>query len=467
MLLGGTFWQVNNSLQSLAPELYTQAEDRPHKNEAAPEAAEAAFQGDLAAPMPMPVVKELLEEEKGNEKEVDKKETDQGKEKDDKQKFEQEKEKAIAMEKKAEEKEKEKEKEEKEKEKKNKDKEDEADEKKDEAEKKDKDIDTATAKPTATEKKEEQTTIIGGPYTKKPLNIMLFYPDDWRHDSIGGVAPIVKTPYLNQLATEGIRFTHNMVTTSICWISRATLFTGQYVSRHKSVSVRRTEFYNTWNTSWPGLLRSHGYYTGHIGKWQYLNPDRFVEKNLFNHTNLFEGSHYFRGKYAADKTRDDTIEFLRNRPKDRPFAMTAAFYPPKAVGMSHEPGAQWTPKPETRAKFYENETIPEPPYNVEESYQKMPWFFHVYEKEGRYRWNQRFNGTHKYQAAMKNYYSLVTEVDQACREIVDELKAQGLYEDTLIIFTADNGVRKHSCCFILFLFRFLFVKYDCQRMISH
>lgn len=53
-----------------------------------------------------------------------------------------------------------------------------------------------------------------------PMNVILFYPDDWRHDSIGGVAPVVKTPFLNQLARDGIRFTHNMVTTSICWISR-------------------------------------------------------------------------------------------------------------------------------------------------------------------------------------------------------------------------------------------------------
>jgi hypothetical protein len=56
----------------------------------------------------------------------------------------------------------------------------------------------------------------------KPLNILLLYPDDWRHDTIGvaGTQPVI-TPFLDSFAKEGVRFTHNCVTTSICWISRA------------------------------------------------------------------------------------------------------------------------------------------------------------------------------------------------------------------------------------------------------
>ena len=69
----------------------------------------------------------------------------------------------------------------------------------------------------------------------KPLNIVLLYADDWRHDSIGAAnASIVRTPFLDWLATQGIRFTHNCVTTAVCWMSRATLYTGQYFSRHQS-----------------------------------------------------------------------------------------------------------------------------------------------------------------------------------------------------------------------------------------
>ena len=59
----------------------------------------------------------------------------------------------------------------------------------------------------------------------KPMNIILFYADDWRHDTLGAAGnPIVKTPVLDALAEEGIRFTENCVTTSICWVSRVTLY---------------------------------------------------------------------------------------------------------------------------------------------------------------------------------------------------------------------------------------------------
>ena len=145
------------------------------------------------------------------------------------------------------------------------------------------------------------------------------------------------TPFLNELASEGIRFTHNMVTTSICWISRATLFTGQYASRHKSYRLRTPEFYKKWhNESWPALLQKAGYFTGHIGKWQYWDTEEHKQHLLFNHTNMFEGRHEYMYKGdlipASNKTYLEVRDFLRNRPKDHPFAVTAALYPPKAVG---------------------------------------------------------------------------------------------------------------------------------------
>ena len=285
--------------------------------------------------------------------------------------------------------------------------------------------------------------LISEPSKQKPLNILILYPDDWRHDSIGGVAPIVHTPFLNELASEGIRFTHNMVTTSICWISRATLFTGQYASRHKSFRLGAPQFYATWNEqSWPALLQKAGYYTGQIGKWQFRDAYGLSKHMFFNHTAIFEGEHAYRyqGELipATNKTFLEVRDFLRDRPKDHPFALTAAFYPPKAVGESFTPGAQWSPQPQTVKKFYSNVTIPRP-YNETESYSKLPWFFPAFEKFGRGRWRQRFEGDERYQKGMINYYSLITEVDQACREIIEELKLQGILDDTLIIFTTDNG----------------------------
>jgi arylsulfatase A-like enzyme len=275
---------------------------------------------------------------------------------------------------------------------------------------------------------------------RKPLNVLILYPDDWRHDTIGGVAPVVQTPFLNRLAERGIRFTHNMVTTSICWISRATLFTGQYASRHKSILLSGPEFYKTWhNSTWPALLRQAGYFTGHIGKWQYSNPKKTVQ-GFFDFAKIFEGRHRYNQKSAAEKARDMFFKFLMQKPDDKPFAITIAFYPPKAIGTSSEPGAQWNPKPQIRQQYYGNVTIPRPPYDVNASYNKLPWFFHSFTNAARKRWEERYQTDLQYQESMKNYYSLVTEVDDACREILEELQRRELLNDTMVIFTTDNGL---------------------------
>lgn len=74
---------------------------------------------------------------------------------------------------------------------------------------------------------------------KKPLNVVVLYPDDMRHDSLSVAGnPVVETPFLDKLAGEGMRFTHNCVTTSICWVSRATWLTGQHLSKHRSIFLK-------------------------------------------------------------------------------------------------------------------------------------------------------------------------------------------------------------------------------------
>jgi arylsulfatase len=213
-----------------------------------------------------------------------------------------------------------------------------------------------------------------------PLNVVVFFPDDWRYDAIGDAQPgVVHTPFLSKLAQDGIRFTHNAVTTSICWISRATLFTGRYVSQHKSERLSCPVFTmpSMWSGSWPAMLQKYGgYFVGHIGKWQYRNSNT---ASLFNLSYLHEGQHWYtvRGKrmHANDRARDDAIDFLRKRPTDRNFAMTVAFYPPKPVGNSAEPGDQWKPD-EAHEALYANETFVQP-YNYSEAFAFVPDFVQI------------------------------------------------------------------------------------------
>ncbi|GKY97296.1 hypothetical protein MPSEU_000688000 [Mayamaea pseudoterrestris] len=272
----------------------------------------------------------------------------------------------------------------------------------------------------------------GSASPSKRLNILILYPDDMRHDSLGVAGTqAVQTPFLDSLARKGMRFTHNCVTTSICWISRANLFTGQYVSRHGATKLRTPIDPTKWNDTWPAILKEHGYHTGHIGKWQYW--DSGLTSKRYSWAKIYEGSHYYGDMHVTDLNHQDALFFLReHRPKDKPFALQIAFYAPKAVGTGD---MQWTPKNES-AHLYSNLTF-EYPSNMNESFARLPAFH--WRGEARNRWNQRFGTPAKYDASMKNYYRMITEVDECSRKVVAEIERQGLLNETMIIFTTDNG----------------------------
>lgn len=104
----------------------------------------------------------------------------------------------------------------------------------------------------------------------KDMNIVLFYADDWTWRSIGAVNKHVLTPNIDNMARKGIMFPYNCVTTSICWQSRATLFTGLYVAVHQHVRIGSETIFNK-TVQWPQtlypLLRAAGYHVGFVGKW--------------------------------------------------------------------------------------------------------------------------------------------------------------------------------------------------------
>jgi arylsulfatase A-like enzyme len=90
------------------------------------------------------------------------------------------------------------------------------------------------------------------------------------------------------------------------------------------------------------------------------------------------------------------------------------------------------------APLYENVTIPTPVTATEKAWQNMPPFF-TDQNEGRVRWQVRYETPEMFQYTMKNIYRMASEVDDVVGAIVQELKDQGLYNNTLIIFTTDNG----------------------------
>jgi len=266
-------------------------------------------------------------------------------------------------------------------------------------------------------------------------NILILYADDWRHDTLGCAGnPVVKTPNLDRLADDGFRFTRACVTTAICGVSRASMLTGQWMSRHGNRAFAMFE--TPWAETYPGVLRASGYWVGHVGKW---HNGKFPQEQ-YDFGRAYAGVHWIKQPgsepiHVTRKNEQDALEFLRTRPQDKPFCLTLAFFAPHAEDRDPK---QYLYQPESE-RLYQDVAVPVPKTATDDHFRKLPPFVGNEQNEGRRRWRIRFDTPEKYQTYMKAYYRLVSEVDSVCGRMLEELKAQGLLENTLVIFTTDNG----------------------------
>lgn len=289
----------------------------------------------------------------------------------------------------------------------------------------------------------------GGP----PMNVVLFVIDDVRFDSLGAAGnPVIRTPNLDDLAREGTLFRQAFVTTSICWSSRASILTGQYLSRHGVTSPAAPRSPGAdgedappasaltpsqWALGFPGQLRQAGYWTAFTGKWNLGGmPDGYWDV-----ARVFEGQHWYTmpdGERVHDTARNlaNALEYLRTRPTDRPFLLDVSFFAAHAVDRSEE---QYFPQPWSEAA-YDGRRIAPPLHPPEEYLPLLPSFLSAPANEGRVRYHWRFDGTDaRYQDYMTRYYRLITEVDDAIGQILDELETQGVDGNTIVVFIGDNG----------------------------
>ena len=277
--------------------------------------------------------------------------------------------------------------------------------------------------------------LMAGAAEWKPPNIVLLYADDWRNDTLGCAGnPVVKTPHLDRLATQGVRFTNAMVTTAICGVSRASLLTGQWMSRHGNRGFAM--FTTPWEETLPGLLRTRGYHVGHVGKW---HCGKFPGEH-FDVAKSYSGTHWLKRPDGSEvhvtaQNQADALDFLRTRPGDKPFFLTVAFFAPHAEDGHPE---QFRPQPFSAA-WYDGVRIPLPPTATPAHTAKLPPFIADGKNEGRNRWTWRFDTPEKYQRMMTNYYRLCSEVDATCGAVLAELDKLDLAGDTIVLFTGDNG----------------------------
>ena len=270
-----------------------------------------------------------------------------------------------------------------------------------------------------------------------PLNIVLVVIDDTRWDALGVAGNrIVRTPRIDAIAKDGVWFDQARVTTSICMVSRASLLTGQYMSRHGITAFGRAIAADAFASTFPSRLRGAGYWTGYVGKYGVGTP----RTEDFDFLRAYEGTHWMpdgRGGriHVTEKNARDSIDFLRARPKGQPFSLTVGFFAAHAEDQAPE---QYLPQ-DWSAPLYAGVRIP-PPLRGDPKYlAALPPFLSSETNEGRVRYHWRFDTPERYQAYMTRYYRLLTELDGAVGLIADELRAQDAYDNTLIVIVGDNG----------------------------
>ncbi len=275
-----------------------------------------------------------------------------------------------------------------------------------------------------------------------PPNLLFLLVDDLRWNTLGCLGdPLVQTPNIDRLAARGTTFQNAFVTTSICCVSRASILTGQWERRHKLVGFNDPFTPAQWAQTYPALLRRAGYRTGFIGKFGVGDAKHIAA--MAGEFDFWRGLPGQGGEFIekGDATRThktarfgtEALEFLGGSDAGKPFSLSVSF---NAVHARDGKPREFEPDPRDES-LYTDTTIPTPRLATDEAFQRLPDF--VQKSEGRTRWAVRFDTPERAQGILRDYYRLITGVDREVGRIVAALEERGLAQNTVIIFTSDNG----------------------------
>ena len=278
-------------------------------------------------------------------------------------------------------------------------------------------------------------------------NILYIMADDHAAHAISAYSGrINQTPNLDHLAQEGMRLDACFCVNSICTPSRACILTGKY-SHKNGVPV-----FNRFDGSQPTLakyLHAAGYHTGIIGKWHLgSDPTGFDRwtilpgQGVYHNPDFIEaaGRRQIEG-YVTDIITDLSIDFLKNRPKDKPFFLMCHHKAP------HRP---WDPD-DKHFTLYDDGDIPEPK-TLRDDYATRSDAAHEATMRVGSDLNRRdlkavpppgLRGDDllkwKYQRFIKDYLRCVASIDDNVGRLLDFLDKEGLSKNTVVIYTSDQG----------------------------
>lgn len=290
----------------------------------------------------------------------------------------------------------------------------------------------------------------------KQPNIVFIMTDDHAAHAISAYGSrLNKTPNIDRLAKEGMKFENCFVTNSICTPSRAAILTGKYAHQN-GVPV-----FNHIDNAQPMLskyLQAAGYHTGMVGKWHLGGNDAKRpddgKPTGFDYWNILPGQGaYFdpmmiemgqrkklRG-YTTDIINDLAMGFIEKRPKDKPFFL---MYHHKA------PHRNWQPAEKYRKQFENYD--PPIPATFDDDYKgksdasrqaTMHIDADLNETDTKGKPPAGLSGADlkrwKFRRYMQDYLACVQSVDDNIGRFLEFLDKNGLAENTIVIYTSDQG----------------------------
>lgn len=302
-------------------------------------------------------------------------------------------------------------------------------------------------------------------FQRPPVNVLLILADQFRFDALGCAGnPVVRTPNLDRLAEEGIRFTQAYTEVPVCVAARVGLMTGQYSHRLGTIDNNGVSLES--QSTLPRLLREQGRATMAIGKMHFfprrnhLGFDRmllsegivahpwdddyalFMQRQGYpvlremhgpGHPNV-DGSSIYSTYYkpgtlpypeevsATAWVADRTTEFIEAN-RDRPFFCFSSFIKPHPPLLPPEPYDQ----------MYDSAAVDLPPgWDTPDPFDPLLTA------------QSRFKGViNPIEAEVRrmrgHYYGLVSQIDHHVGRILDTLDRTGLRERTVVVFSADHG----------------------------
>jgi arylsulfatase A-like enzyme len=285
---------------------------------------------------------------------------------------------------------------------------------------------------------------------KRP-NVLFILCDDLRWNALGCAGhPTLKTPNIDRIANEGVRFANTFCTTSLCSPSRASILTGVYAHTH-GVTNNFTELPLT-HPHWAQRLHDEGYATAYMGKW-HMGEDNDLPRPGFD----FFATHKGQGKYfdtewnlngAGTKVipgyyttivTDLALDWLKQDHGNKPWAL--------CVGQK-APHSFYTPE-EKYAHTFDNVRVPYPDtaFHLDD---KPTWIKErLYTWHGIYgplfEWRKKFpddrpEAVKDFENMVHGYWGTILSVDDSVGRLLKYLEDTKQLDNTIVVFMGDNGL---------------------------